>query len=159
MNVGGHRLTNDDLRDHCEQLGFEVLFLYRASGNVVIRSELAAETVESEIEAGLGRLLGYAVPTIVRDTTALQQLIDDQPFERGKPQVVFRKSHDSVDPAQLGTPIDDFVAHQRDLYWLPHEGISGTEVDAKSFDTFLGVNTVRTVGTVEGIVKKVATFA
>lgn len=159
MNVGGHRLTNDELRRHVESLGFEVSFLYRASGNVVLRSELESEAVQESIEQGLEGLLGYAVPTVVRDTDDLRQLVRDQPFSSGKPQVVFRRNSSPADVGGLVTPVDEFSAHHVDVFWLPMEGISGTQVDPKAFEKVLGINTVRTVGTIEGILKKIVSVS
>ena len=35
MNVGGHRLSNDELRSHFAALGFAEVATFRASGNGV----------------------------------------------------------------------------------------------------------------------------
>ena len=43
MNVGGHRLTNEQLRAHFHTLGFAEVETFRASGNVVFAHEGAAK--------------------------------------------------------------------------------------------------------------------
>jgi uncharacterized protein (DUF1697 family) len=103
MNVGGHRLTNDELRGHFLALGFTDVATFRASGNVVFAgtssggesssprgdpspaAALAAEGRSSEllaarIEEGLESLLGYAVPTFVRGADEVRAIAALQPF-------------------------------------------------------------------------------
>ena len=38
MNVGGHRITNDELRAAFARIGFEDVGVFRASGNVAFDS-------------------------------------------------------------------------------------------------------------------------
>jgi uncharacterized protein (DUF1697 family) len=40
MNVGGHRLTNAELRSHFDAMGFSEVATFRASGNVVFAAKL-----------------------------------------------------------------------------------------------------------------------
>ena len=159
MNVGGHRLTNDELCRHAESLGFSDVFAYRASGNLVVEAPEVAIDVEGTLESGLCKALGYEIPVMVRTVADLTQLVDDQPFISGKPQVVFRKNKDRVDVSALETRVDAFQQHTVDLYWLPEQGISGTEIDMKAFGAVVGINTVRTLGTIHGILKKIASLA
>ena len=55
MNLGGRRITNDDLRAHFEALGCVEVATFRASGNVVfaVDDEKPAALTE-RLEAGLG---------------------------------------------------------------------------------------------------------
>ena len=62
MNLGGRRITNDDLRAEFEALGFADVACFRASGNVVFSAKDGEAKLTSEIEAGLGEALGYEVP-------------------------------------------------------------------------------------------------
>lgn len=159
MNVGGHRLTNHELCQHAESLGFADVLAYRASGNLVVEAPGVATEVEGTLESGLRKALGYEVPVMVRTVADLAQLVDDQPFISGKPQVVFRKNKDRVDVDALETSVDAFQQHTVDLYWLPERGISGTEIDMKAFGAVVGINTVRTIGTIQGILKKIESLA
>src|ERR1700688_901019 len=81
MNVGGHRLTNELLRSHFEDLGFEEVATFRASGNVVFAGKKRPPAeVREEIEAGLLRALGYAVPTFIRTADELGKIAAHEPF-------------------------------------------------------------------------------
>ena len=64
MNVGGRRLTNDELRSCLTDMGFRDVECFRASGNVVFDGDRRpAAAVKTRIEQGLAVSLGYAVPT------------------------------------------------------------------------------------------------
>jgi uncharacterized protein (DUF1697 family) len=82
MNVGGHRLSNVELRARFEELGFSEVSTFRASGNVVFAG--AREPVQelaAQIEAGLERSLGYAVPVFLRTADEVRQIAAHRPFE------------------------------------------------------------------------------
>jgi uncharacterized protein (DUF1697 family) len=67
MNVGGHRITNEELRALFTAMGLRNVETFRASGNVVFAAD--GETpakITSRIERELERSLGYAVPTFLR---------------------------------------------------------------------------------------------
>ena len=82
MNVGGHRITNAELRDEFEALGFESVTTFRASGNVIFEASGQSEgELIAEIESGLEESLGYAVPTFVRDEDELRAIADFDPFD------------------------------------------------------------------------------
>lgn len=161
LNVGGRRLTNEQLCSHVASLGFSDVFTYRASGNVVFDAATPPDEIEVSLENGLSAALGYEVPTMVRTLEELGSLIRSVPFSEtdqigiGKPQVMFLKHRVKIDVARFATDVDLLVADQRDLFWLPVDGISNTRLDVRELEKAVGPNTVRTVGTLEGIVKKV----
>ncbi len=56
MNVGGHRLSNDELRSHFQAIGFEQVATFRASGNVVFDGGADSdEALRERIEQGFGQ--------------------------------------------------------------------------------------------------------
>ncbi|HEY5052109.1 MAG TPA: DUF1697 domain-containing protein, partial [Solirubrobacterales bacterium] len=84
MNLGGRRIKNDELRIEFEQLGFEEVATFRASGNVIFAAgdgKLGAKALTDRIEDGLGEALGYEVPVFLRTATEVAAIAARQPFE------------------------------------------------------------------------------
>jgi uncharacterized protein (DUF1697 family) len=166
MNVGGHRLTNDELRGHLVSMGFAEVATFRASGNVVVAAEeQPPDGLAMRIEQGLATALGYAVPTFIRDMPQMQAIATLQPFGSdrigvagGKLQVMLLSSPPS--PATrdavlaLASKDDRLAFGQRELYWLPRGGMLDSELDLKAIEKLLGVLTMRTKGTIEQIASK-----
>jgi uncharacterized protein (DUF1697 family) len=166
MNVGGHRLTNDELRGHFTALGLTGVATFRASGNVVFAGEdRPAREVGAEIEEGLERLLGYAVPTFIRAEAQVRAIAALQPFaaERvagsaGKLQVSLLGSSPTARVRErvlsLASDEDALAFGERELYWLPSGGMLETALDLDAIDELLGLSTRRTKGTIELIAAK-----
>lgn len=166
MNVGGHRITNEDLQDVFARLGFAAARTFRASGNVIFEAggEPAAELAE-RIEHGLAAELGYAVPTFVRGERELRAIAALRPFavevvraSAGKLQVALLAEVPAAAARRaavaLGGERDRLELAGRELYWLPSGGISDSELDLKALAAALGVMTVRTKGTIELLAAK-----
>src|SRR5689334_2372423 len=84
MNVGGRRITNEDLRSCLSDLGFRDVECFRASGNVVFAgTRHPAETVRTRIEQGLAVSLGYPVPAFVRTAEEVLEISRERPFDDG----------------------------------------------------------------------------
>jgi uncharacterized protein (DUF1697 family) len=68
MNLGGRRIKNDELRWHFEEMGFEDVATFRASGNVGFSSSgrEAEGKLGQRVEAELDERLGYDVPPPTR---------------------------------------------------------------------------------------------
>ncbi|MGY9075126.1 MAG: DUF1697 domain-containing protein [Acidimicrobiales bacterium] len=64
INIGGRRVSSDELLAPFSALGFQEPTAFMASGNVILDS--AEEPGASGIERALQQALGYAVPTFVR---------------------------------------------------------------------------------------------
>jgi uncharacterized protein (DUF1697 family) len=166
MNVGGHRLANDELRAHFTTMGFAEVATFRASGNVVFTGKAQPlDELKQRIEAGLEKLLGYAVPTFVRTAAEVQAIAAATPFEpkqlemsAGKLQVVLLGAAPSR-AAQAGAlalagDTDGLVFDGREVYWLPSGGVLDSRLDMTSIARVLGQTTIRTKGTVEQIAAK-----
>ena len=166
MNVGGHRITNAELREEFEALGFESVATFRASGNVIFEASGQPEgELIAEIEAGLEESLGYAVPTFVRDEDELRAIADFDPFDlevvaasKRKLQVSMLGSKPSAkarrEALTLATEQDALEITERELYWLPSGGTLDSDLDQGALDELLGQSTMRTKGTVEGMAAK-----
>jgi uncharacterized protein (DUF1697 family) len=163
MNVGGHRLTNGELRAHFGAIGFEEVATFRASGNVVFAAPTATQSeITERIEQGLAAALGYEVPTFIRSAQELQAIAARQPFDArhvrgsaGKLQVVLLSESPSPGARKATLALagegDRLAFGARELYWLPSGGILDSQLDLKAIGKLLGVMTVRTKNTIEQI--------
>jgi uncharacterized protein (DUF1697 family) len=163
MNVGGHRLTNDELRAHFAAIEFDDVATFRASGNVVFTAAQGSETaLQKRIEDELEQALGYAVPTFLRDRRELRAIAARTPFSeaalkasKGKLQVAMlavkpsRTARAAV--LKLAGEEDLLDVGARELYWLPSAGVLDSPLDMKAIDKLIGPMTMRTIGTVEAI--------
>ncbi len=83
INVGGrNKVPMAGLRNSLEQLGFAGVRTYIASGNVILRSPLAASEVKSDVEQALSS--GFAlddsnIQVVVLDREQFRSVIDDKP--------------------------------------------------------------------------------
>jgi uncharacterized protein (DUF1697 family) len=167
MNLGGRRIKNDELRRHFEEIGFEEVATFRASGNVIFSS--AGREPEGElaqrVEAELGERLGYAVPVFLRSIEEVAAIAARDPFDpelvaksKGKLQVslLMRKpSPASKKKALALAGEEDLLAIEgRELYWLPGGGLLESGLDLKAIEALLGTDTRRTMGTIEQIAAK-----
>lgn len=167
MNLGSRRIKNDELRRHFEEMGFEGVATFRASGNVIFatpKREAEAKLAE-RVEAELDARLGYDVPVFLRSAAELAEVAAHEPFDRrvvakskGKLQVSFLKKKPTAAAQKkvlaLATDEDLLAIEGRELYWLPSGGISESDLDLKAIDAALGAGTMRTMGTVEQIAAK-----
>jgi len=166
MNVGGRRLSNEQLRAHFDSMGFVDVATFRASGNVVFAGEQARpEDVRRRIEEGLSGLLGYAVPAFVRTSAEVRAIAAKQAFppaqvsaSKGKLQVAMLLEQPSTSAREellsLAGDEDRLLLDRRELYWLPSGGILDSGLDMKRIARLVGAMTMRTKGTVEQIVAK-----
>ncbi|HXS46790.1 MAG TPA: DUF1697 domain-containing protein [Solirubrobacterales bacterium] len=165
MNLGGRRITNDDLRSHFEALGCDDVATFRASGNVIFKRDEAAAKLTSRLEEGLADALGYEVPVFLRSAKELLAIAAYQPFtaklldsSKGQLQVALLVKKPTPTAAKkalaMSTDADRLAVEGRELYWLPEGGISDSELDLKAIAAALGPITIRTRGTIDQIASK-----
>ena len=135
LNVGGHRVKMDHLRDLLVAGGFEGVETLLASGNVVVDPDgAAAVEVESRIEALLRDGLGYAVPSFARSIGEVQAAVNG-PFDPADEEgpdfaryVLFLK--EPVDAAvraifdAMDSGRDSFRYAGREVHWLSRGRLS-----------------------------------
>lgn len=167
INVGGRRVKNDQLVEALADAGFDRVETYRASGNLILGDPEGrpAGAVTGAVEAGLAAGLGFEVPVILRPGDAVAGIAAAEPFPekqveaaKGKEQVVLAARPITAamtkECAALGTEVDLLEVAGGELYWLPIDGVQGTGLDSKALAKVIGHCTVRTLGTLEGIAKK-----
>jgi len=166
MNLGGRRITNDDLRSHFEALGCEEVATFRASGNVIfaVDGESPAK-LTSRLEAGLAEALGYEVPVFLRAAKELLAIAAHEPFgpghveaSAGKLQIAMLTGKPTARAGKralaFSTEADRLAIEGRELYWLPRGRMSDSELDLKALVAILGPTTIRTKSTIDQIAAK-----
>src|SRR5688572_27374270 len=90
INVGSHLVKMADLKRLFEELGFEDVTTFIASGNVVFEANDNATALEQRIEKHLEKELGYRVATFLRTTKELSKIAAARPFgEPGDDEIVY----------------------------------------------------------------------
>jgi len=130
INVGGHTVKMDRLRELFVGLGFANVETFIASGNVIFDTRTSkTSTLERQIENHLEQQLGYKVTTFIRSLSELAAIVDHKPFARTELQskqnelfVGFLATKASEDAKakllKLRDRFSDFHTNGRELYWL-----------------------------------------
>jgi uncharacterized protein (DUF1697 family) len=166
INVGGHRISSGDLRSRFEELGFEDVSTFRASGNVIFAAPAEPLTeMTVRIEEELAASLGYDVPVFLRTAIEVRTIAAHRPFaqplataSKGKLQVAMLAAppttHARKEVLALASDENRLAFGERELHWLPSGGILDSALDFKVIGKLLGPMTVRTKGTVEQVAAK-----
>lgn len=154
INVGGHTVKMDHLKQIFEALPVKNVSTFIASGNVLFDTPAAAIHLEAAIELQLRKHLGYPVLTFIRTIPELQRVVAHDPFagEEGTVYVAFLKTKASVDAQRtlLGftNDVDRFHVNGREAYWLAKAGFSGSTFTGAKLEKTLGPATSRNITTV-----------
>src|SRR3989304_2034280 len=126
INVGGHTVKMDDLRQLFEALGFSRVETFIASGNVVFETTARnAKVLERKIETRLREALSYEVATFIRTGAELADIANYTPFRQSDLEaavalkIAFLAEMLDDESKQkllaLRTDIDDFNVHGREI--------------------------------------------
>jgi uncharacterized protein (DUF1697 family) len=166
INVGGHTVKMDALRQMFESLGFSNVETFIASGNVIFETKTGnTKTLEKKIESHLKESLGYEVATFIRTNSELAEIVAYKPFSQSQLDAAAALNvgflADPLDDTakkklmSLKTDIDDFHVHGRELYWLCKKKQSESKVSNVSIEKALGVkSTLRGMNTVNKLAEK-----
>lgn len=166
INVGGHVVKMDLLRQLFESLGFSGVETFIASGNVVFdTASKNAKALEKKIETRLREALGYEVVTFLRTDAELAEIASYQPFRQPDLEaavslnVVFLG--DKLDETSrqklmaLKTDLDDFDVNGREIYWLSRTKQSESPISNAVLTKALGMqSTIRGVNTIKRMAAK-----
>lgn len=167
MNLGGRRISNEELRGHFEAIGLGEVATFRASGNVIFGAGDGEPEPElaRRLEAELGARLGYEVPVFLRSAAEVAEVAAFEPFEpalvaasKGKLQVSLLADRPAAAARRrvlaLASEEDRLALEGRELYWLPGGGVLDSELDQQAIADALGTATMRTMGTIQQIAAK-----
>ena len=128
INVGGHTIKMDHLRDLFAAIGFSNVETFIASGNVIFDSRSKdARALERKIEKHLLGTLGYEVKTFVRAISELAGVASYKPFSESQLNshalyIGFVAETPGADAKQkllsFVSDIDDLHVHGQEVYWL-----------------------------------------
>lgn len=166
INVGGHTVKMDHLRQLFEALGFAKVETFIASGNVIFESRSKnTKALETRIENHLRGTLGYTVATFIRLTSELAAIGRYRPFDPeliaqgGTLYIGFTANEPSEEAKQavqaLTTNDDALHLSGREVYWLCRKKSSESEVSGAVIEKTLGtLATFRNSNTVRRIASK-----
>lgn len=175
LNVGGHTVKMDALRELFSWMGFRDVSTFIASGNVIFEADDAppVEVLEARIEAELEAALGYAVATFIRLRAEVARIAARAGggaraalFDAGalatkgaRVHVGFLKTAPGARAQALldgyRTPEDDFRVHDREVYWLRLGRMSDSSFTTAAFERALGVpSTWRNANTVRRLAER-----
>jgi uncharacterized protein (DUF1697 family) len=169
INVGGHVVKMDRLRQLFEAAGFSRVETVIASGNVVFESsKRSSGGLERTIETHLQKALGYPVAAFVRSMPELAAVAERQPFGKapidapGSLFIGFLRNRPSRDAERqvlsLANTTDDLRVDGRELYWLARRGFADSTISNASLEKLLrGQATFRNVNTVRRMAAKYCT--
>jgi uncharacterized protein (DUF1697 family) len=162
INVGGHVVKMDHLRRLFEALSFEGVETFIASGNVIFSAPgRATAKVEQQIEQHLAGALGYAVATFLRTPAQVTAAADYRPFAAAELRPATHSLYAAFLKAApagaalkrlmaLRTPVDDFHAHGREVYWLRRREVGESTFTGAALEKALGAPaTMRNITTVQ----------
>jgi uncharacterized protein (DUF1697 family) len=168
INVGGHTVKMEYLRRLFESFGFSGVETFIASGNVIFQTK-AKDTalLASKIASGLQNALGYYVAVFIRTAAELTQIAAYQAFPQSELDkaaafnIAFLSSPLDQEGKQrllaLTTEIDQFVAHNREIYWLCAKKQSESTFSNALLEKTLGVrSTLRGMNTINKMAARVA---
>ncbi len=170
INVGGHRVKMDRLKELFEELGLKGVSTFIASGNVVFSAGSGSvETLSEEIQRHLSQRLGYAVPTFLRSPAELAEIIAFQPPEVGEgglspssDYVIFLRSPASPELRSLfdglRSETDAFRFSGSEIHWRVQGKLSESPLFEKELEKALRglLTTMRNMNTLRRISAKAA---
>lgn len=167
INVGGHTVKMEYLRQVFEVLGLSNVETFIASGNVIFDSKSKnTKALEKKIENCLQETLGYPVATFVRSLTQLAEIANYKPFSAAQLAaevhaiyIAFLAEKPSDEAKKkllsLATATDEFHVFEREFYWLARKKFSETVFSGALLEKTLGMPaTLRNSTTVRKIATK-----
>jgi uncharacterized protein (DUF1697 family) len=149
INVGGHVVKMETLRELFAGMKFSNVETFIASGNVIFNTKSAPDQkLEQKIEKYLQAALGYPSETFVRSIEEIRAISVYQPFSSEATKAAHVVSvgfmRDALSPGVVEqamgfcTDVDDFHFQGREAYWLCKVGQNETKVNAKKFEKAIG---------------------
>jgi uncharacterized protein (DUF1697 family) len=150
VNVGGTgKLPMSDLKAMCEELGFDNVRTYIASGNVVFTSRKSEAAVKSALEKQLEAYAGKPVGVLVRTAGEMAKILADNPFPKLAPNRTMAVFLDRAPPADTlatirGQKDEKVRLGKREIYIHYGEGMGQSKlvIPAAKLGTARNMNTV-----------------
>lgn len=156
INVGGHRVKMDRLRELFEGLGLSDVSTFIASGNVIFSTDSDdIEALSDRIERHLSMELGYEVATFLRTPAQLEEMASFRVPDSGEGTeskhsvyVVLLRAPASEDLrsslAELRTEMDEFFVSGTEIYWRIEGKLSESPLFGRGLEQLLGGSSTTT---------------
>lgn len=167
VNLGPHRaVAMPRLVELGRGLGYQDVWTWANSGNLVLSTTNDAADVERELASALEQEYGTRVDVTVRSATGLAELLDRNPFPEGSPSrvtIAFLSGPPQAGAAdrlaEVATDAEPFEVDGREVWVHYGNGLANSRL-AAGFSRVVGVSsTTRTLGTVSRIVTKIGVRA
>ncbi len=162
INVGGHIVVKEKLKEAFTSLGFQNVSTFKQSGNVIFETEIAyLKEIEYRIKAKLCIILGYDVSVFVRSFPQLKRIVEQNAFKSQDKEntsflVTFLTTTQSNFPLQLPLTIPKSTAQVistkgTEVFSVTHGGGEGAlpnpflESKLKVKATTRNINTIREI--------------
>lgn len=167
VNVGGRIVKMDALKKVFESMGLTDVESFIASGNVVFSSK-GVKGLDAKVAAGLGKALGYEVPTFVRTIDEVVAAAAHEPFPKRDakrfPTYLVGFLSRELDAAgaerlsALSTKEDLFHVRGRDFWWLSAHHQARPAITPRQLEKALGEpTTLRNVNTIRRMAERYGT--
>ena len=153
VNVGGTgKLPMTELKAMCEELGFDAVRTYIASGNVVFTSRKSESAVKAALEKRLHAYAGAPVGVLVRSAAEMAEVLADNPFAKKAPNRTVAIFLDKAPPADTlsgirGQKNEEVKLGRREIYVHYGDGMGTSKlaIPAAKTGTARNMNTIATL--------------
>ena len=151
VNVGGTgKLPMSELKEMAEELGFESVRTYIASGNLLLDAGgLSDSAVKAKLEGRLEEYAGKPVGVMVRTAAEMAQVVAENPFSSEPGNLVVAIFLDDAPPRSAMTDLkglhdERIMLGQREIYvhYPSGQGTSRLIIPAAKAGTARNMNTV-----------------
>lgn len=166
INVGGHNVKMEQLKQLFESLGFSNVETFIASGNLIFETSVKnTASLEKKIESLLHEALGYEVATFLRTPAELAAVAKYKPFKQTELDAAL-----ALNVGFLAMPleesalkklmtfeneIDRFHVHGREIYWMCAKKQSDSKFSNAVLERAIGArSTLRGVSTIRKMAEK-----
>jgi len=148
VNVGKRTVRMARLVELFDQLGYDDVWTYINSGNVVFQATGSRKALEHTIGEALEAEYGFECTTFVRSASELHKVLDLDPFDVAESDtyfVTFLKNTPSEATARaleaMSNEVDTLVVRGRDVHWRMHCKSTDTTMTKKKWEELVGRNT------------------
>jgi uncharacterized protein (DUF1697 family) len=163
INTTGRFVRMERLRRAFKAIGFAQVQTYIQSGNILFESESTdRRSLENQIEYGLQGILGFPVPTFVRTSQELIEIIDQQPFAEPDNYTIYVIFVHAEPPPELqhallerNSEIDHLKIYKNQIFWLYNRSQGESSLSNAKIEHILRVPaTLRNMTTIRAIAEK-----
>jgi uncharacterized protein (DUF1697 family) len=145
VNVGKRTARSAQLMAAVQGLGYEGVWTYINSGNVVLEARTPGAELERRLEHAFEATLGFEATTFLRSAAELKRTVAAAPFTVAGDDthfITFVKDKPTADQRLalegLSNDFDTLVVVGRDVHWLMHGRSIASKLKTKDWDRIVG---------------------